>query len=65
MPLGTLPYKTKIVQANPDIDQGRTLLIQVWPEKTEEHVTPLKPVGLCDGEIHEERDPLGVCEDAP
>ena len=47
--------------------QGTTgaLLIQVRPEETEEHVPPLEPVGLRDGEIHEERDPLGVCEDAP
>ncbi len=30
MSLGTLPYKAKISQANPDIDQGRTLLIQVF-----------------------------------
>lgn len=29
MGLGTLPYKVKISQANPDIDQGRSLVITV------------------------------------
>jgi hypothetical protein len=30
MGLGTLPYKVKISQANPDIDQGRSLVITVF-----------------------------------
>jgi hypothetical protein len=30
MPLGALPYKAKISQAKPDIDQGRSLQIQVF-----------------------------------
>jgi hypothetical protein len=30
MPLGALPYKARISQAKPDIDQGRTLQIQVF-----------------------------------
>jgi hypothetical protein len=30
MGLGTMPYKVKITQANPDIDQGRSLLLQVF-----------------------------------
>jgi hypothetical protein len=30
MPLGTLPYKAKIAQARPDIDQGRNLQIQIF-----------------------------------
>lgn len=29
MGLGTLPYKVKISQANPDIDQGRSLVLTV------------------------------------
>lgn len=29
MGLGTLPYKVKISQANPDIDQGRNLVLTV------------------------------------
>jgi hypothetical protein len=30
VPLGALPYKVKITQAKPDIDQGRQLQIQIF-----------------------------------
>jgi hypothetical protein len=30
MPLGALPYKAKISQVRPDVDQGRNIQIQVF-----------------------------------